>query len=98
MMYTRSQNYTNMVVGEHEIQTFRVVVVVMLILLLSFDVFVLTSAHPPIIFGKVVCPNILECRLDFCQVKMLMMYNVQTTNLTFVGKKMRSTINNYSIA
>ena len=31
MTYTRSQNYTNMVVGEHGIQTFKVVVVVLLI-------------------------------------------------------------------
>ena len=34
MMYTRSQNYTNMVVGEHGIQTFEVVIV----MLLSIDV------------------------------------------------------------
>ena len=34
-----------MVVGEHGIHTFEVVVVVLL-LLLSFDIFVLTSAHP----------------------------------------------------
>ena len=27
IMFTRSQNYTNMVVGEHEIQTFKVMVV-----------------------------------------------------------------------
>ena len=32
------------------------------------------------------------------QVKMWMFYNVQTTNLTFVGKKSRYTINTYSIA
>ena len=49
MTYTRSQNYTNMVVGEHGIQTFELVVVV----LLSFDIFVPKSA-------QVVCPNILE--------------------------------------
>ena len=42
MTYTRSQNYTNMVVDKHGIQTFEVVVVV----LLSFYVFVPTSAHP----------------------------------------------------
>ena len=35
-----------MVVGEHEIQAFEVVVVVLLFLLLSFDVFVPTNAHP----------------------------------------------------
>ena len=37
MMYTRSQNYTNMVVGRHGIQTFEVMVVVLLLLLLLFD-------------------------------------------------------------
>ena len=46
MTYTRSQNYTNMVVGKHGIQTFKVMVVVVLLLLLSFNVFVPTSAHP----------------------------------------------------
>ena len=48
MMYTRLQNYTNMVVGEHGIQTFRLVinVLLLLLLLLMFDVFVPTSAHP----------------------------------------------------
>jgi hypothetical protein len=38
-----------------------VVIVVLLLLLLLFEVFVPTSAHPVIIFGQVVCPNILEC-------------------------------------
>ena len=46
MAYTRSQNYTNKTVGEPEIQTYEVVVVVLLIMLLSFNVFVPTSAHP----------------------------------------------------
>jgi hypothetical protein len=45
MIYTRLQNYTNMVVDEDRIQTFEVVFVVLLLLLLSFDVFVPTSAH-----------------------------------------------------
>ena len=46
MMYIRSQNYTNMVVAEHEIQRFEVPVVVLLLkLLLSLNVFVPTSAH-----------------------------------------------------
>ena len=31
MTYARSQNYTNMVVGKHEIQTFKVVVLVLLL-------------------------------------------------------------------
>jgi len=39
MMYTRSQNYTNMVVGKHGIQTFEAGVVLLLLLLLLFDVF-----------------------------------------------------------
>ena len=38
MMYTRSQNFTNMVVGQHGIQTFKVVLVVLLLLLLSLDI------------------------------------------------------------
>jgi hypothetical protein len=46
MTYTRSQNYTNIVIGEHRVQDFEVVVVVLLFLLLSFDVFIPTSAHP----------------------------------------------------
>ena len=33
----------------------------------------------------------------FFQVKMLLFYNVQITNLTFVGKNMRYTIHSYSI-
>ena len=39
-------NYTNMVVGKHGIQTFKVVVVTLLLLLLSFDIFILTNVHP----------------------------------------------------
>lgn len=34
----------------------------------------------------------------FYQVKFLMFYNVQLTNLTFVVKNMRHSINNYRIA
>ena len=49
MTYTRSHNYTNMKVGEHEIQTFEVVVVVSLLLMLLFDVFVPISAHPSLL-------------------------------------------------
>ena len=41
-----------MVVGNHGIQTFEVVVVVWLFLLLSFDVFVPISAHPLLFFNK----------------------------------------------
>ena len=46
IMYTRSQNYINLVLGKHGIQIFEVVVVVLLLLVLSFDVFVPTNAHP----------------------------------------------------
>ena len=57
MTYTRSQNHTNIAMaGEHGIQTFKVVVVVLLLLFLSFDVFVPTSAHP-FFFIKVILPN-----------------------------------------
>ena len=45
MAYIRSQNYINIVVGEHEIQTFEVAVVVLLVLLLQFDIFIPTSTH-----------------------------------------------------
>ena len=45
MTSTRSPNYTNMMVGEHGIQKFEVVVIMLLLLLVSFDVFVPTSAH-----------------------------------------------------
>ena len=38
MTYTRLQNYTIMMVGEHGIQNSKLVVVVLLLLLLSFDV------------------------------------------------------------
>ena len=50
--YTRSQNCTNMVIGEHGIQTFKVVGVVMLFLLLSINIFVPTSAHLILCLGK----------------------------------------------
>ena len=48
MAYTRSQTYTNMLVGEHGIQAFEDEVV----MLLSIDVFVPTSAHPLLILDK----------------------------------------------
>ena len=51
--YTRSQNYTNLVVGEHGIQTFTIVVVVLLLLLFCrLHVFVPTSAYPPFLVDK----------------------------------------------
>ena len=61
LTYTRSQNYTNMVVGEHGIQTSKVVVVVLLLLLLSFGVFVLISAHPLLFLDKWFVQNMLKC-------------------------------------
>ena len=63
-MYTRLQNYTNMVVGAHGIQTLEVVLVVLLFLLLSYYTFVPTSAHPLLFFGQVICPNILKCQYE----------------------------------
>jgi hypothetical protein len=41
------QNYTNMVVGEHGIQTSNVVVVALLLLRVSFDVFWSLQVHIP---------------------------------------------------
>jgi uncharacterized integral membrane protein len=64
MTYTRSQNYTNVVVSKHETQTFEVVVVILLLLLLSFDVFVPTNCTSLIIFGQVDFPNILKCQFS----------------------------------
>ena len=54
MTCTRSQNYTNMVVGKHGIQTIEDVVVVLLLLFLwlSFVVFVHTSARPLLFLDK----------------------------------------------
>ena len=61
MLYTRLQNHTNMMVGKHGIQTFEVVVVVWLHLWLLFDVF----CPSLIVFGHVVCPNILKCQFTY---------------------------------
>ena len=52
MTYIRSQNHTNMVINEHGVQTFEVVNIVLLLLLLSFDVFVPTSTHPLVFLTK----------------------------------------------
>ena len=62
MMYTRSQNYTNMIIGKQNTM-FEVVLVVLLLLLLSFDVFGLTSTHPSLFLGQVVSSNIHKCQL-----------------------------------
>ena len=50
--YIRLQNYTNLVVGKHEIQTFKVAVVVLLFLLLTSDIFVPTNTHPLLFLDK----------------------------------------------
>jgi hypothetical protein len=55
MMYTKSQNHTNMVVGKHGIQILKVVVVVMLLLMLSIDGFCPYKCTSRINFGQVVC-------------------------------------------
>ena len=55
----------NMVVGEYGIKTFKVVIVVLFLLLMSFDVFVHTSARPLLVLDKWVAQinlnNILKC-------------------------------------
>ena len=63
MTYTRLQNHTITVVGEHGRQTFKVAVAMLLLLLLSFDVFCPHKCTTLIIFGQMVCPNILICEL-----------------------------------
>ena len=45
MLYNTSQNYTNMKGGKHGTQTLENLVVVLLLLLMSIEVFVPTSAH-----------------------------------------------------
>ena len=57
-----------MVVGEHEMQTFQFVVVVVLFLLLLSNVLMPTSVHPEF-FRQVGFPNILKCK--FVQYKFL---------------------------
>ena len=63
--YIRLKFYTNMVVNEHEIQTFKIVVIVLLFLLLLFE-------FPPhkctsfIIHGQVIYLNILKCQFYYC--------------------------------
>ena len=50
MTYVTSQNYTNMVVGKHGIQTFKVTLFVVLFSLSPFDVFIPANTHP-LVFG-----------------------------------------------
>ena len=49
MVFTRSQNYTNMVVGKHGIQRFEVVVIVLLVFLLHL-MFLSPPLHIPYYF------------------------------------------------
>ena len=46
------QNYTNVVVGEHGIQISKVMIVVLFLLLFSFDVFIPTSASSLLFMAK----------------------------------------------
>lgn len=62
MMYTRLQNFTNVMVGEHETQILKVVLVVLVVLLLLFDVLAPTKAHVLSYFRQMVCPKILNCQ------------------------------------
>ena len=63
MTYIKSQNCTNMVIGEHEIQTIEVVLNVLLFLLLTFDVFSPHKCTSLIIFEQVICPSMLKFEL-----------------------------------
>jgi hypothetical protein len=79
MLYTRSQNYTNMVDGKHGIQTSEVMVVVLLFLL-PFDVCIPTSAHSLLFLDKwcvqvhlmtnqvndQITPTYLKVQFKFC--------------------------------
>jgi hypothetical protein len=62
MTFNTSQNYTNMVICKHGIQTFEVVLVMLLLWLLSFDL-LSPQVHPFLIIGQVVYLTILKCQL-----------------------------------
>jgi hypothetical protein len=64
MTYTRSQNYTNMVVGKLGLQTIQIVVVVLL-----FDVFVPTSAHFSLFMDKWLYLNVNLRSMSQCCTK-----------------------------
>ena len=49
-------------VGIHGITHLKLWLVVFLFLLLSFNVYVPSSALPLLVFGQVICPNILKCQ------------------------------------
>lgn len=65
MDFQRSQNYTNTVVGKDETQTFEVVIFMLLVLLLSFDVFVPKNAHPFFCLDKWLSQIYLNVSSDF---------------------------------
>ena len=61
MMYARLQNYTNMMVDRHEIQTFEIMSFMIIILLLSFNVSSL-QVHIPHNLCTSGLSNILKCQ------------------------------------
>ena len=63
---TRLQNYIHMVVGKHGTQTFKVLIVLLLLLLLSFDVFVLTNAYLLLVLIKWFVQIYLKYQFIFC--------------------------------
>jgi len=50
----------DMLVGKHGIQTFEVVIVMLLLLLFPFVTLVPTSAHLLFIFGQVLCKDFVD--------------------------------------
>ena len=52
-----------MVIDDHELQTFKIMIVVLLLLMLSFDFFVPTRAHS-LVFWTSGCPNIPKRQFD----------------------------------
>lgn len=65
VMYGELQIYTSMAVGKHGLQSFEGLVDVLLLLTLSFDIFIIAYY-----FEHVVCPNNLKCRLQVCSPHM----------------------------
>ena len=67
IMSTRLQVYTNLVVGEHEIQTFEVVVVSFVVVVWCFCPQFLWGTSL-IIFWQMVCANILKCQFMWSNI------------------------------
>ena len=65
MTYTRSQNYTNMVVGKHGIPTFSCARYVVAFVVVVWY-FCPRKCTFLIIYGQVVCPNKLRCQYLHC--------------------------------